>query len=105
MTNLMAHWVQGWRAHYRPSFYRHIVMDPPKPFWTIVVVGPQEPRLGLLAIRQSIRPLERVEMIEIFDCKQGTPEWHEARRGIPTASAFHSILAKGAGKVRSQVHA
>ena len=39
-------------------------------------------------------------MIEIFDCKQGTPEWRECRRGIPTASAFHAMLAKGEGKTR-----
>lgn len=39
-------------------------------------------------------------MIEIFDCKQGTPEWREARRGIPTVSEFHSIFAKGQGKTR-----
>jgi hypothetical protein len=36
----------------------------------------------------------------IVDCAQGTPEWYEARRGIPTASEFHSVIAKGAGKVR-----
>lgn len=39
-------------------------------------------------------------MIEIFDCKQGTPEWRECRRGIPTASAFHMMLAGGQGKTR-----
>lgn len=39
-------------------------------------------------------------MIEVFDCAQGTPEWRECRRGIPTASAFHAILAKGEGKTR-----
>lgn len=39
-------------------------------------------------------------MIEIFTCQQGTPEWRECRRGIPTASAFHSMLAGGEGKTR-----
>src|ERR1700688_4787876 len=39
-------------------------------------------------------------MIEIFDCVQGTPEWYQCRLGIPTASEFHSVLAKGEGKTR-----
>lgn len=36
---LMHEWVPGWQLHYRPSSYQHIVLDPPKPFWTIVVTG------------------------------------------------------------------
>lgn len=36
----------------------------------------------------------------ILDCDQGTPEWHAARAGIPTASEFKAILAKGEGKTR-----
>lgn len=32
--------------------------------------------------------------IEIIDCEQRSPEWFEARRGIPTASRFKTILAK-----------
>lgn len=39
-------------------------------------------------------------MITIFNCKQGTPEWRQCRLGIPTASEFHSVLAKGEGKTR-----
>jgi hypothetical protein len=40
-------------------------------------------------------------MMQIFrDLEQGTPEWHQARAGIPTASAFKSLLAKGEGKTR-----
>lgn len=39
--------------------------------------------------------------VEIIDCEQGTPAWHEARRGIVTASNFSKILAKGEGKVRA----
>lgn len=35
--------------------------------------------------------------MEILTFEQGTPEWHEARRGIPTASMFSTILAKGKG--------
>lgn len=38
--------------------------------------------------------------MEVFTCAQGTPEWHEARRGIPTASEFATVMAKGEGKVR-----
>lgn len=26
------------------------------------------------------------------DCEQGTPQWHDARRGIPTASCFNKIF-------------
>lgn len=33
--------------------------------------------------------------MQIFDCIQGTPEWFRARAGIPTASEFATILAKG----------
>ena len=39
-------------------------------------------------------------MIEFFDCQQGSPEWYQCRLGIPTASEFHSVLAKGEGKTR-----
>lgn len=39
-------------------------------------------------------------MIEILDCEQRSPEWYEARRGIPTASNFGKIMAKGEGKMR-----
>lgn len=39
--------------------------------------------------------------VEIITCEQGTPEWHEARRGIVTASNFSKILAKGEGKTRA----
>lgn len=40
--------------------------------------------------------------LRIFDCEQGTPEWHEARRGVPTASKFADILAKGQGITRTK---
>jgi 23S rRNA pseudoU1915 N3-methylase RlmH len=33
--------------------------------------------------------------MEIIECEQGTEEWYRARMGIPTASEFHTILAKG----------
>lgn len=38
--------------------------------------------------------------MEIFNCEQGTPEWFAARAGIPTASMFGTVLAKGEGKTR-----
>jgi hypothetical protein len=34
-------------------------------------------------------------MIQIVDCEQGTPEWFAARLGIPTASEFSTVMAKG----------
>lgn len=33
----------------------------------------------------------------IFNCEQGTPEWYAARAGIPTASEFDTVMAKGKG--------
>ncbi len=38
--------------------------------------------------------------LEIFDCEQGSPEWFACRLGVPTASNFAAILAKGEGKTR-----
>lgn len=38
--------------------------------------------------------------VEIIDVQQGSPEWYAARAGIPTASEFSSVLAKGQGKTR-----
>jgi hypothetical protein len=33
--------------------------------------------------------------VEIINCEQGTPEWFSARLGIPTASEFATVMAKG----------
>lgn len=41
-------------------------------------------------------------MIEIFDCEQGSDEWFACRAGIPTASKFATVMAKGEGKIRSK---
>lgn len=41
-------------------------------------------------------------MIEIFDCIQGSPEWFACRAGLPTASNFATVMAKGEGKTRSK---
>lgn len=38
--------------------------------------------------------------VRIHNVEQGSPEWHRARLGIPTASRFADILAKGEGKTR-----
>lgn len=38
--------------------------------------------------------------VEISNCEQGTDEWFRVRMGIPTASEFSSVLAKGEGKTR-----
>lgn len=39
--------------------------------------------------------------VEIFeDLQQNSPEWRQIRCGLPTASEFSSILAKGEGKTR-----
>lgn len=39
--------------------------------------------------------------IEIIDCEQNSPAWFDARKGLPTASGFKNILAKGEGKTRA----
>lgn len=36
-------------------------------------------------------------MPEIIHCEQRSPEWYEARCGIPTASEFASVIASGRG--------
>jgi hypothetical protein len=33
--------------------------------------------------------------MEIYTCEQGSEEWFAARLGIPTASQFQTIMAKG----------
>lgn len=39
-------------------------------------------------------------MMEILNCDQGSAEWFAARAGIPTASQFGTVMAKGEGKTR-----
>lgn len=41
-------------------------------------------------------------MLEIFDIEQGGDEWLNARLGIPTASRFATVMAKGDGKTRGE---
>lgn len=41
--------------------------------------------------------------MQVFnDIEQGTPEWFTARAGIPTASRFSTVMAKGEGKTRAE---
>lgn len=44
-------------------------------------------------------------MIEIFNCAQGSPEWFAARLGLPTASRFSDVLARGKGGTESLTRA
>lgn len=39
-------------------------------------------------------------MPDVLTCEQGSAEWLAARCGVPTASCFASVLAKGEGKTR-----
>lgn len=41
-------------------------------------------------------------MPEFFDCLQGSPEWHQLRAGIPTASEFATVRANGRGGEESK---
>lgn len=41
-------------------------------------------------------------MIQIFEMDQGGEEWAQARLGIPTASRFATVMAKGEGKTRAE---
>ena len=41
-------------------------------------------------------------MMEVFDVEQGEAEWFQCRLGIPTASKFATVMAKGEGKTRSE---
>lgn len=40
--------------------------------------------------------------LQIIDCTQGSPEWYAARAGIPTASMFDTVMAKGRGGAESK---
>ncbi len=37
--------------------------------------------------------------MKVVECEQGSPEWIEARLGIPTASEFSRIITPGTGKL------
>jgi hypothetical protein len=39
--------------------------------------------------------------VQVVACEQGTPEWFAARMGIPTASEFATVMAKGKDGGRS----
>lgn len=40
--------------------------------------------------------------MQIFDCEQYSPEWWACRLGLPTASMFGAVLAKGKGGAESK---
>ena len=40
----------------------------------------------------------------VIDCQQGSPEWHQARLGIPTASQFHRLITPKTRKPSEQAH-
>lgn len=44
-------------------------------------------------------------MIQIIECDQGTPQWLQARAGIPTASEFSTVMASGRGGGESKTRA
>jgi len=41
-------------------------------------------------------------MMHVIECDQGTPDWHAARAGIPTASMFGTVMASGKGGADSK---
>lgn len=41
-------------------------------------------------------------MLQVFDIEQGGEDWIRARLGLPTASKFATVMAKGEGKTRSE---
>jgi hypothetical protein len=43
-----------------------------------------------------------VSDLVIYDCEQGSPEWLQARLGVPSASRFSDVLAKGQGITRKK---
>ncbi|WP_423965511.1 lambda exonuclease family protein [Bradyrhizobium sp.] len=45
-------------------------------------------------------PTEKAAPVQIINCEQNSEEWLKARMGIPTASQFSTVLAKGEGKTR-----
>ena len=40
--------------------------------------------------------------LEIIDCEQNSPEWYQARMGLPTASRFKDVMSKGRGNQPSK---
>jgi hypothetical protein len=40
--------------------------------------------------------------LQTFDCDQGSEDWFRARMGIPTASEFATVMAKGKGNAESK---
>jgi len=45
--------------------------------------------------------MDELRIYTAEELPQGSPEWHKVRAGIPTASEFSAVLAKGEGKTRA----
>ena len=43
--------------------------------------------------------------MQVLDIEQGSPEWFEARKGLPTASCFSKIITPKTGKLSASVDA
>lgn len=41
-------------------------------------------------------------MMRVFEYDQGSDDWFQARLGLPTASRFATVMAKGEGKTRNE---
>lgn len=50
--------------------------------------------MGKIAAKAKAKA-EAKSKLEIIDCEQGTDAWFEARKGIPSASNFGTIMANG----------
>ena len=53
---MLRNWVPGWRWSYRPSSYQHVVIDPPKPFYTIVITGRKDRGWGFWPTKDTLVP-------------------------------------------------
>lgn len=59
--DLVENWVSGWHWNARPSSYQHIVLDPPVPFYTIVVTGRKDRSWGFwpaIGLSQAISTIK-----------------------------------------------
>jgi hypothetical protein len=61
-------------------------------------VRPATETAEVAAPAMAVKPV--VSALQSFNCEQNSREWQMARMGIPTASSFSDILAKGEGKTR-----
>lgn len=55
------------------------------------------------APKPALAPADRIDVMDAEECPQGSPEWFQARLGLPTASTFGAVMAQGEGKMRSRL--